>query len=119
MKTKCGWEGSRNYNHLIEFVKLAKIKGYSIMPFDFPESAKLYDELDSLPKDIKLSLEDTLYLIMRDRYQQRFNQNPKKTIEEIRQHTKDKRIKPLATRVLEFYQFVYSFNIPGHGRLRD
>lgn len=63
---------------------------------------------------------DLLYHIAIEQYQQPFNQNPEKTLSELRVFAAQKNgVNGLAEKVLGYYTQVYTFEIPGYGSLQE
>lgn len=94
--------------------------GYSLHPFSMEKAKGFYKKTESLPTAIKYALDDLLFNIAIDQYQPRFNEDPDGTVAELRQLSRGKNgIRKLAKRVHDHYREVYTFHIPGHGRLRD
>ncbi len=91
--------------------------GYSMIPFKFSSCEKIYEELPSITPEVKQNIEDLLYRVMRDQYQQPFNKNPQGTLQEIKSFADEGKIQSLAERVLDYYESVYEFEIPGFGMM--
>lgn len=95
---------------------------HALRPFTLEDAKNFIDAVEPIPTKIRYNLDELLYSILIDQYQISFNQNPKRTINEITQFNSKYRnndIGTLAQRVLEFYESVYSFSIPGHGTIKD
>lgn len=94
--------------------------GYSLHPFSMDKIRGLYEKTKALPTEVRYVLDDLLFNIAVDQYQTRFNEDPEGTLKELGELSKSKNgIRKLAKRVHDTYREVYTFNIPGHGKLRD
>jgi hypothetical protein len=92
--------------------------GHSLKPFSFTKARKLKERIRSLPQEIQYQLEDMLFSIACDQYQLKFNKNPDKTISELERFVEqNEETEPLVSRVLEYYQNIADFDIPGFGSL--
>tara|TARA_Y100000310_G_scaffold284177_1_gene306799 strand:- start:8869 stop:10053 length:1185 start_codon:yes stop_codon:yes gene_type:complete len=94
--------------------------GHSLHPFSMWKARGFYDSDFTVPREVRYALDDLLYSIAIDQYQTKFNQSPVRTINELRRFAVQRNgVKKLAQRVLKYYQGVYDFHIPGHGRLKE
>ena len=93
--------------------------GHSLQPFTFEKAGELKGRVRGFPSHVQYNLDELLYTILVDQYQISFNKKPKNTLEKIRQFSKDENIGSLASRVLEYYDSIYTFNIPGFGKIKN
>jgi len=92
--------------------------GHHLQPFTLGETRGFYQRLGSVPRRVYAALDDLLYGIFVDQYQVPFNENPEKTIIDIKKFTHgEEKISSLANRVLGYYKQVYEFDVPGHGKI--
>ena len=99
--------------------KAVKRIGHSLMPFSFDRAKKVKQKFSS-NSEIIYVLDDLLFSIACDEYQTKFNENPKAALDEIRKYANSENgMKSLASRVLKHYQEIYSFDIPGYGKLDE
>src|SRR3989344_3175300 len=93
--------------------------GYSLQPFTMEKARGFYQHTQTLDIATKGALDDLLYKIAVEQYQIKFNLNPEDTMEELKGFSKEKNgISSLAKKVLDYYNSVYEFSIPGYGKLR-
>jgi hypothetical protein len=94
--------------------------GASLSPFTLDKARDFQDRTKSLPSNVRYDLEDILYSIVVDQYQDRFNHNPNLTLGEIRKFASQKNgVSSLAKKVLSYYESVSEFEIPGYGKLEE
>ena len=100
--------------------KATKKITHALSPYSFGHMMSDFDFLPPIEVEIKRNLEDLLFMIMRDQYKIKFNENPKETLEEIRQFPlENKNVKSLVGKVLTHYENVYNFSIPGFGKMEE
>ncbi len=91
---------------------------HALSPYSFGNMMSDFDFLPPMEIEIKRDLENLLFMIMRDQYKIKFNENPAETIEEIgRFPSENKNTKSLVGKVLTHYENIYNFTIPGFGRM--
>ncbi len=99
--------------------KSVKMISQSLIPFTLENAKIFYDTDFSIPREIQFDLEKILFNILVDEYQKSINEYPKGIIIELRRFVNNKNeVSKLAKKVLNYYQEIYKFNIPGFGNLK-
>ncbi|MCK5321193.1 hypothetical protein KAJ38_01320 [Candidatus Pacearchaeota archaeon] len=92
----------------------------ALSPYSFGHIMSDFDFLPPMEIEIRRNLEDLLFMVMRDQYKVKFNENPVETIEEIRKFpSRNKNTNSLVRRVLNHYDDIYNFEIPGFGKMNE
>ncbi|MBI3623548.1 hypothetical protein HY212_05730 [Candidatus Pacearchaeota archaeon] len=94
--------------------------GYSLHPFSISNVGDFKQRIQRLPSEVRYSLDSLLLNIALDQYQKPFNNDPEGTLLELNDYkVHNSGVRQLATKVLNHYKDVYSFEIPGHGKLGE
>jgi len=94
--------------------------GSALTPLTIGKARDYAYELEKLPEGIQVKLENVLENILFHNYMNDFNTNPSKVLNELGEYAgNEERFGKLAQKILNEYQNILDFEIPGQGRLGE